>query len=164
MTTANTKLSKTRLFDPNKVSEEFALKLSGDCMSPIVEDGEYVVVDRRKKIKKGDLVVIYFKPEYVAQGKFQAGLKRLCFSYPSWAKFPFVYEPKSGKYGDFGPIIFVEQLNPPKTHVVDLRTVLGIYHAERCPADVLPVVTPVPNKALLKRPKAKRDAKLRRAA
>lgn len=162
MAKASAKLSKTRLFDPNKVSEEFALKISGNCMSPIVEDGEDVVVDRRKKINKGNLVVIYFKPEYVQLGDVQAKLKRIIHTFPTAVKFPFHYKKEQFASTGLGPIIIVEQLNPPRTFSIDLRKVLGVYRAERCPADVKPIVRAVPRKAFLKRP-TKRNAKLRRA-
>jgi hypothetical protein len=164
MAKANAQLSKTRLFDPNKVQEEFGLKIIGNCMSPVLKEGEFVVVDRRKKIKSGDLVVIYYKPEFVARGEVQARIKRIVHAFPAKVKFPFVYNAEQFANTGLGPIVIVEQINPKKTYPVDLRTVMGIYHAERCPADVTPVVTPVPKKALLKRPAAKEAKELRRAA
>lgn len=162
MAKAKLDISKLPFLNPLKLPDEFVLQTNGNCMHPIIQDGEFLVVDKRKKIQSGDLAVIYFKPEFVKPGGMQAMVKRAVHRFPAWGVFPFRYE--AGRYGDFGPVVIFEQINPRNTFPIDLRSVLGVYHAALCPSDVIPVMGQPPKAAILKRPTAARAEQMRREA
>lgn len=156
MATAKPQISKTQLLNPAKLSDEFGLSVIGDCLKGVLNDGEIAIINKKKPIRKGDLVCIFFKPEALTPGSMQCAIKRMVYNPPKWMKFPFVYDKERATelYGDFGPIIFVEMLNPPRTLTLDLRRVMGIYRADPCPQDVIPVKEAPPARAVLKKPTA----------
>jgi hypothetical protein len=98
------------IIDPAQVPERYALIVQGDCMAPLHRDGDVVTADKSATYARGDLVVIYIKPELVKPGRCNAMLKRLV-SIPHWAAtFPFSDHPES----EIVAIASVETLNPPR--------------------------------------------------
>lgn len=152
MAKAKLDISKLPFLNPFKLPKEFGLKIIGKCMDPMLEDGEFLYVNRDQTIKEGDFVAVFMKPEFVRPGCLQVMVKRLAYRLPRYATFPFSFDKTPGAYGDFGPMVFVEQLHPAKTFPIDLRHVLGIFYASRVPHDVQIVQARAPKVATLKRP------------
>jgi phage repressor protein C with HTH and peptisase S24 domain len=54
---------------PADVPDKFALRVAGDCLAPLIKEGDAVVVDKRLPYAAGDLVVIFMRPELVKPGE-----------------------------------------------------------------------------------------------
>lgn len=110
--------------DPALLPDEYALRIRGDCMEPILLDGSAVLVDRRLPYKSGDLVAIYLRPETVQPGHGNVILKRM-ISLPPWVKaFPYRDSPASTALA----ALLVEMLNPQRFFGIRCADILAIHH------------------------------------
>jgi hypothetical protein len=104
---------------PKKI---YALRVVGDCMAPIVKEGEHVLVDPITTPKTGDLVIIYLKKGDHWQGGTNAGLKRVVFNMMAGIKFPYVAHPDSNVI----PILIVED-NRHRQYTLRADMLLGVH-------------------------------------
>jgi len=113
--------------NPDALPDEYATVLAGDCMAPVLADGATVVCSKSEAYEPGDLVVLWFRPEFVAPGDAQGIIKRLVIPPPFFVKFPHRDHPES----EAMPIVMVEMLNPHAhgsircAHLLAIHKVLG---------------------------------------
>lgn len=124
---AKAKNTTTPFIDPSKLKEDlFGTTCRGACMHPEVPDGSNIVVDRKTRPVAGDLVCLFFKPEFVKAGELQTWVKRLVTGVPPWVKeFPYRDHPES----TVKAIILVESINPRRQYVIECDKLLGLYKA-----------------------------------
>jgi phage repressor protein C with HTH and peptisase S24 domain len=73
---------------PDTMPDRYVVHCAGNCMEPDISNGAPVLVEKHGKVAPGDLVVLFFKPEHVPAGKYQAILKRLVMAPPALCLFP----------------------------------------------------------------------------
>jgi hypothetical protein len=117
--------------DLSTFERRYIVKCSGHCMTPLVPDGTPALADTTAKLAAGDLALIYFRPELVKPGEFQASLKRLVLASPPFVRFPFKDHPES----NVRAVIIAEMLNPPRRFVIRCDNLLGIHRAQLLPED-----------------------------
>ena len=59
-----------------------ALAVVGTCMAPAIAEGTHATFSKTAKFGPGDIVVIWFRPEYVKDGSAPCALKRLTLAIP----------------------------------------------------------------------------------
>jgi len=106
----------------------FALRVDGDCMAPLLEDGGCVVVDKRAPPRPGDLVVLHFRQE-VPAGVAQLQVKRLVLLPPHFVSFLWTDDPRS----DIAAAMVVETLNPPSRRRLECSRLMAVHYCERMP-------------------------------
>jgi hypothetical protein len=112
--------------DPNELPDEYCLKLDGDCLEPLIPDGSAVQFAKSEKFGVGDIVCIWFRPEFSPPGRHQAWLKQIRLNVPPWVKqFPYNDHPES----DVKALMVVEQLNPRRQYHVPCDQILTIHKA-----------------------------------
>jgi hypothetical protein len=111
--------------DVDALPDLYCLGLQGDCLEPMIPDGASVMIKKSEPYSVGDIVCIWWRPEFVKPGMHQGWLKRVRFAAPPWVKFPYKDHPKS----DVQAIIVLEQINPPKTYAVPCKDILAIHKA-----------------------------------
>ncbi len=125
-------------FLPNR----YGLVCVGDCLDPLVPNGETILVDKTEPYAPGDLVVVFRKRECTPGGKFQGLVKRLVMAPPSWVKFPCRDHPQS----ELAALVVVETLNPPAQFAYRCADLLGIH---KClgvmPAEMTRAKAPLPD-------------------
>jgi hypothetical protein len=115
------------MINPDALPNEYGLVLDGDCMAHLLPDGATIACSRSASYEPGDLVVLWFRPEFVKPGHLQSAVKRLAMAPPFWVKFPYRDHPES----EIAPIVTVEMLNPPGrmiarcAHLLAIHKVLG---------------------------------------
>lgn len=110
--------------DLEALPDRYVIVTRGECMAPTVPANAPVLVEKRSNVASGDLVVLYFKPEFVPAGGHPAILKRLVLNIAPWVKkFPYSDHPKS----DVAAVVIVEALNPPQRFAFRCSELLGIH-------------------------------------
>ena len=99
--------------DVDALPDIYANLLLGNCLEPLIPDGASVVIKKSAPYTVGDVVCIWWRPEFVKPGMHPAWLKPIRLNAPHWVKFPYKDHPKS----DVQAIIVLEQINPPMTYV-----------------------------------------------
>lgn len=118
--------------DPASLPEMYALRVMGDCMSPLVPHGAQAVFSKTEAYKVGDIVVIWHRRDILPPGALQCGVKRLVLAPMKGIKFPFVMHPQS----EVAPAFFVESIHPAnKRYVLDCRNVEAIHKFVRLQGD-----------------------------
>jgi hypothetical protein len=114
----------SRVLDPATIKERFyGLLLRGNCLEPVLKNGDRIVVDREGPLHAGCFAVFYHRPELVPPGELPLALKRLVTAVPP-VTFPYREHPAS----EVTPVIIVEQLNPAKRWVVRCSELLAVHH------------------------------------
>ena len=114
------------LVDVDTFPDVYSLCLEGDCLEPLIPDGASVVLQKSALFTAGDVVCVWWKPEFVKPGRYQGWLKRVRMNAPPWVKkFPYSDHPES----DVKAIIVLEQLNPPGTYAVPCEHIYAIHKA-----------------------------------
>ena len=119
---------------PDGVDAEdcYATQLIGDCLEPVVYEGDRIVAAQGAHPRNGDYVVLWFKDHETPL------VKRAVMIPPADLM-------KVGKGSDVVPIIVVEQLNPPRQYsttvdkIEDMHLVIGVARAgseDAVPMDV----------------------------
>jgi hypothetical protein len=98
----------------------YVLSLEGDCLQPAIRDGASVVIQKSTAYAAGDIVCIWFRPEF---GETVPWLKRLRMAIPPWVTFP--YQDATG--GDCRAVAVFEQLNPVRQYVVPCSQIHAIH-------------------------------------
>ena len=109
--------------DPATLPDEYAMRVTGNCMAPQIKDGAQAVFSKVEKPKPGDLVILYFRPELVAPGSLPASIKRLVLAPPSYVKFPWREHPDSTVHA----LVICEQTNPPRQYHFKCENLLAIH-------------------------------------
>jgi hypothetical protein len=120
---AATGLPATNSIDPDRLPDEYAMALEGACMAPLLADGATVVCSRSESYEPGDLVALWFRPEFVAPGHHQVIVKRLLMAPPDFVKFPHRDSPGSEAL----PFVMLEMLNPRAHGWVECGRLLAIH-------------------------------------
>ena len=81
--------------DALNLPEWYALQCVGDCMAPTLKDGCKAVFHTKSPVKKGDVVVVWFRPEVVRPGGHQALVKRPALALRPGLTFPYREHPES---------------------------------------------------------------------
>jgi hypothetical protein len=116
------------LVDFEAFPDVFALTLNGDCLQPLIYDTSSAVIQKSAPYAVGDIVCVWFKPEFLRPDQPQAWLKRLRMAIPPWVRFPYREHPQS----EITAIAMFEQLNPvrrysvPCSHIAAIHRVIGI--------------------------------------
>jgi hypothetical protein len=112
--------------DVDALPDLYCLGLEGDCLQPLIPDGASVAIRKSEPYKVGDIVCIWWQPDFIKPGMHQGWLKRVRLSAPPWVKkYPYKDHPES----DVKAIIVLEQLNPPGTYAVPCEHILAIHKA-----------------------------------
>lgn len=109
--------------NPDALPDEYGLAVAGDCMAPLLPDGVAIVCSRSATYQRGDLVVLWFRPELVKPGHPQCLVKRLLMPPPDFVKFPHRDSPGSEAL----PVVMVEMLNPHAHAWVECAKLLAIH-------------------------------------
>jgi hypothetical protein len=104
----------------------YCMKLDGDCLEPFVPDGASVALQKSAAYTVGDVVCIWWRPEFLKPGMHPAWLKRIRLNAPHFVKkYPYNDHPES----DVGALIVLEQLNPPRAYAVPCSHIHAIHKA-----------------------------------
>jgi hypothetical protein len=110
------------LSDLSVLPRQYAMRVVGSCMEPILSDRCKAVFSKDAKWAVGDLVVIWSRPELPC--KLQAQVKRLVQAPPHFVKaLPFREHPES----EIVAFIVVESINPAQRYAVRCCDLLGIH-------------------------------------
>ncbi len=112
------------MIDPAKMPDRYALIISGDCMSPELEDGQKLLFMRHAPVNPGDFVGIFFRPEFVKPGHSNIFVKRLIMGVPPWVTFPWTESPTSEVHA----LMVFEQINPWKQFSYKCEAVLDVHY------------------------------------
>jgi hypothetical protein len=113
------------LLDLDQLPDVYGLVLEGDCLEPLIPDGSGVIAQRSACYTAGDVVCIWWRPEFVKSGdRYQGWMKRIVLNAPPTVKkFPYNDNPKS----DVKAVIVVEQLNPDVSYAVPCDQIQAIH-------------------------------------
>ncbi len=104
--------------DPTTLPERYALRVAGDCMSPGLCDGDFVIGEGSRPVSVGDLVIIF-----TGHGP---SIKRLVTMPPPDMEFPYAEHPDS----EVSPIVILEQENPRRQLMIKCSSILALHRAE----------------------------------
>lgn len=96
-----------------QIPDRYAMICDGSCLEPLVHDGARLLFSAIEPCRRGDLVAIWLRPEYVDKGEHQARVKRLLYVI-------------DGGFG-LAPALIVEMLNPQTILTFDMRAVLTFH-------------------------------------
>ncbi len=119
--------------DPAKLPPIYAVRLDGACMSPVLKDGERVVLSSRDAPEPGDLIGIWLRPEAIQFGA-QLRIKRLVRRPPPGVCFPYADDSKSSEPATF----VIDCINPPAPRRVRCANVLALHKVIGVLADNAP--------------------------
>jgi hypothetical protein len=117
--------------DPTALPDEYCLSLAGDCLEPMIPDGAAIYLRKSETFGTGDVVCIWFRPEFVPPGENQAWLKSgMAQEDPTepaavGERLPYKDHPES----DLKAILVVEQSNPPRCYEVRCDRIRAIHKA-----------------------------------
>lgn len=106
--------------DIAQLPNEYALKVVGDCLAPIVPHGAEAVFSKTAKFENGDIVVVWFNK--FPAGGFQCCVKRVVLG-PGAMTIPFKVHPDS----EVHPIVVLETLQPPKQFAIQLGKIAAMH-------------------------------------
>lgn len=110
-----------------EIPDVFAMRLSGDCLSPLLNDGDEVVFERAGRPEAGELCIFIMRPELVRPGGMQCIVKRLAMAIPPYVTFPWQENPRSEVHA----LVVAEQLNPPRQYMMKCESLLGVHRFVR---------------------------------
>jgi len=119
---------RNTLFRPKPASilpdlpEIYGMRTDGDCMVPEILDGQKIIVSKTEEVKRGDTVCLWLKSQSRPEG-YSALVKRVAMLPPPHVTFPFVEHPES----EIEALVFVEQINPPRTYRFKCEDVLAMH-------------------------------------
>ena len=112
------------LSDPSSLTDFYLVVAEGHGMEPLVSHGAMLLVDaRRAFVRKGDLVLVFRRPEVVPRGDYPVLLKRLLQDTAPWVTFPYVFHPE----GEIHDYLWVETLNPQRASVYLCENLLTVH-------------------------------------
>lgn len=103
--------------------ELYAMKLSGDCLAPELNDGDEVQFSSIEPPKVGDFCIFVLRPELVRPGGMQCMIKRLTMGLPPYVTLPFREHPNS----DVHALVMAEQTNPRRQYMIRCENLLAIH-------------------------------------
>ena len=109
-------LAELPFIHPDDMPNQYALKGVGDCMVPVLQDGELMVCDKRREPVPGDTVALIFTREVARKWGVSGLVKKLAMALPPW-----------DLAGDACGLIVVDQLNPPRRYVIPTTDVLAVH-------------------------------------
>lgn len=112
------KAPPVKFIHPDDMPDQYALTGIGVCMEPVISDRALVVFDKREQPQPGDTVGLIFTPEYGQRFGFPGFIKRLSSALPPREVWDW-----PGASG----LIFVEQLNPPRSYTFLTSDVLAVH-------------------------------------
>lgn len=95
--------------DIASLPDTYAMTCIGDCTSPLYKDGATLIFDKVAPVRRGDTVVIWWKPEFQPLDTPPAIVKRLVMDFP-FIDYPYEPHPDDNVI----PSIMVSTLNPPR--------------------------------------------------
>jgi len=103
--------------DPSLMPVQYFMTGEGDCLTPVVKNGDRVLISKAEPVRPGDLVAIYLNRKFVPRGEHQVLLKRL------------VVDGRAGdcKLPNRRPAAIVEMLNPPRQFAIPAEAILTIH-------------------------------------
>lgn len=113
--------------DPTVVPEVYASETKGRCLEPVFSEGDCIVFSSNEPCLPGDFVGFWLHPDIPLPHELPRRIKRLKASLPQDLSLPY----RSQFEGDLGPLIELEQLNPPRTlkvpasHILAMHKVIG---------------------------------------
>ena len=115
--------AKDLITDLSFLPDRYAMHIVGACLEPEVRDGSIMMFDRTEPYRVGDLVVLFRRPEALAEGVHQVIVKRLIMAPPSWVSFPWRDHPQS----DVIALVGLEMLIPRRRFAMRCADLLGIH-------------------------------------
>lgn len=109
--------------DPAKLPDQYVVEVQGACLQPVLADGALALIDKTEPYAPGDLVVLYWRPEFLKPGQLQGIVKRLVMAPPPLVKFPYSDNPES----EVVALVVVQQLNPQRQHMIKCAELLAVY-------------------------------------
>jgi hypothetical protein len=113
------------LVDVDTFPDVYGMLLEGDCLEPLLPNGAQVVIQKSAVYAVGDIVCVWWKPEFVKPGMYQCWIKRLTMAIPPLVKFPYNDHPKS----EVKALAMFEQLNPQRGYGVTCEHIHAIHKA-----------------------------------
>lgn len=113
----------TQGIDVESLPDRYAMRLKGHCLDPELMDGAFIEFSKSEAPKVGDFVILFRRPEFVAEGQTQCLIKRLATMIPPYVTWPWKEHPES----EVRALVFVEQLNPPRIYQVRCSDLLAIH-------------------------------------
>jgi hypothetical protein len=114
---------RTFSIHPDDLPELYAMIVEGDCMLPYIKSGEKLMFSRTEPYQRGDMVILFRRPELVKPGDHQALVKRLIVPPAPWAKFGVDRRADS----NIDPMIVVEMFNPRRQMGIRVSDLQGIH-------------------------------------
>ena len=110
--------------DLSAFPDEYAMRVTGTCMEPLLLEKTKVVFSKTAQWKVGDIVAVWIRPEVLRPGDLQASVKKLTMAPPFYVRsFPFKDHPES----DVAAVICVESLNPRRRLIAQCADILAIH-------------------------------------
>jgi len=135
-----------RVIDPKSLPDFYGAKVVGDCLDPVLKDGDLARFDRTVAVNRHDLIGIWLKPHLVTNRvKSQALVKMLVSGLTKQlqARLPLPDDMP------LPPLMFVQTLNPLCTYVVPLDQVAAIV---KCTGEA---TVPVGKPKVVQRPRSR---------
>ena len=142
MNTTQRRAAGEAMSEPERTADQFAvhllpsayaIRVSGDCLTPLFFDGQRIEVHRDDPIHAGDFVVLFFRSHVTLPNGWGALLKRLVAGPEHDVAFPYDHRGCGP-----APSIIVEQVNPPKMYRIACSDILAMHRcagtidASRC--------------------------------
>ena len=118
-----TRLPGIPFLDAAEIPDLFGMRISGDCLAPVLRDGDEVVFTRTDKPVVGQFAIFILRPEIVRPGGLQCAIKRLVMDVPPHVTLPFREHPESEVHA----IVIAEQTNPHRQYMIKAENLLGIF-------------------------------------
>jgi hypothetical protein len=110
--------------DLSAFPDEYALRVTGTCMEPLLADKCAAVFSKTAKWKVGDIVAVWMRPEVLGPGDLQASVKKLTMAPPFYVRgFPYNEHPES----NVNALMCVESLNPRRRLIARCADILAIH-------------------------------------
>lgn len=108
--------------NPAALPRLYAMTAVGACMAPHIMEGQKVLADSVALPKGGDLVLLYFRPEFMPPLGNQLALKRLVGRAPAW-----LANSEPVPQGRSVPPLLVETHNPRRLYIVRCHKLLAVH-------------------------------------
>lgn len=113
---------KIPFIDVASLPEKYAMEVSGNCMTGVIEHGNRLAFSTTEEFDRGDVVIVFIKKEFVKEGALQAQVKQLVMPPPWKMKLPF-----DRKGMEIVPMIGLRMLNPNRSFMVDCSQLDAIH-------------------------------------
>lgn len=110
MVTTSLQAQPLPFIHPDEMPGVYALTGYGDCMRPLIADGEVLVFSKTASPQPGDVVSVIFTQEAGQRSRVPGLIKRLALPLP----------PLAG-------LIVVDQINPPRRYAIPSTDVLAVH-------------------------------------